>query len=277
MLTKRVMVSFELRDGRAVRLESSERLHQLGDPVELAVRHEDAGADEVVFLDVSTTAEGRRALIEVVQRAAERLHVPLTVGGGIHELADVELALRAGADKVCVNTAAVQRPAMLTEAALRFGSQCIVASVDTRLEKRSVENAMRSSVAAAGLVASTPPAPAWYRVYTHGGSTPTMLDAIAWSTQCAELGAGEVLLTSMDHDEERNGYDLELTGRVVEALSVPVIASGGAGAPEHIRDAFLLAGADAALAPGDADDGRLVELKRFLAEAGVPIRMPAPL
>ena len=274
MLFKRLIVCVELRDGQAVPCAGDSGTESR-DPAELAVAHERAGADEIMFFDLSDTADGRRALLEVVTQTAERLFIPLAVGGGIHEVSDVELALRAGADKVCINTAAVQRPAVLTEAALRFGSHAIVASIDTRVEKRSVENAMRSSVAAAGLVAAGQGTGEWYRVYTHSGSTPTMLDAISWCKQCADLGAGELLLNSIDKDGRRAGYDLELTGRVVEAVNVPVIASGGAATPEHIRDAFLLAGADAALTTGVLQDGRLDigDVKRMLAEAGVPVRL----
>ena len=275
MLFKRLIVCVELRDGRAVHGAASSTSPDSRDPAEQAVALEQAGADEIVFFDFSDTAEGRRALLDAVSRTAEQIFIPLTVGGGIHEVGDVDLALRAGADKVCINTAAVQRPAVLTEAALRFGSHSIVASIDTRVEKRSVENAMRSSVAAAGLVAAGQSTGEWYRVYTHSGSTPTMLDAIAWCKQCADLGAGELLLNSIDQDGQRAGYDLELTGRVVEAVNVPVIASGGAAGPEHIRDAFLLAGADAALTSGMRQDQavEIEKVKRMLAEAGVPVRL----
>lgn len=276
MLNKRVIVCLDVKDGRVVKGVSFQDLRDVGDPVELAMRYEKEGADEIVFLDISASIEGRRTLLEVVQRTAENLFIPLTVGGGIQEVKDVELALRAGADKVSLNSAAVQRPAVLTEAATLFGNQCIVASIDTRLEKRSVEQAIRTTVEAAGLVHEPDLTGDWYRVYTHGGSSATMLDTIQWAKQCADLGAGEILLTSIDRDGQRGGYDLELTARVVETVSVPVIASGGAGTAEHIRDAFTLAGADAVLAAGIYHDGTTTvgEVKRLLASSGVEVRQP---
>lgn len=277
MLTKRVIVCLDVKDGRVVKGVSFEKLRDVGDPVELAVRYEAEGADEIVYLDISASAEGRRTLLDLVRRTAERLFIPLTVGGGIKEVQDVELALRAGADKVSVNTAAVERPAVITEAANLFGSQCVVASIDTRLEKRGLEQAMRSTIEDTGLITATSVTGEWFRVYTHGGTSPTMLDAVEWATQCADLGAGEILLTSIDQDGQRSGYDLELTARVVEAVGVPVIASGGAGTAEHLRDAFLLARADAALAAGMFHDGSTTvgAVKRFLADAGVEVRPPA--
>jgi imidazole glycerol-phosphate synthase subunit HisF len=272
MAYKRIIISIDTRDGE--RTPDASGAARRGDPAELAARMEQAGADEIMFVDVSTSAEGRNALLEMVRRAAARVRVPLTVGGGILDVTDVEAALNAGAAKVSVDSAAVQRPAMITEAAMRFGKERIVASIETRLEKRSVENAMRSSVASTGLVATGTPESDWYRVYTHQGGTATMLDAISWSQQCVQLGAGEILLTSFDRDGSTGGYDLELTARVVEGVSVPVIASGGARTLEHVRDAFLLAGADAAMTVVESAEG-IAELKRTLAAAGVPVRLSA--
>jgi cyclase len=277
MLHKRVIVCLDVRDGRVVKGVQFEGLRDVGDPVELSARYQSEGADEIVFLDISASLEERGTLLDVVRRAAERLFIPLTVGGGINEVSDIALALRAGADKVSVNTAAVQRPELITEASERFGSQCVVASIDARLEKRQVEIAVRTdALAAAG--ESGPPQQSWFRVFTHGGHTATDLDAVAWAQRCAELGAGEILITSIDQDGHRGGYDLELTARVVEAVTVPVIASGGAGSAEHMRDAMLLAGADAALAAGIFHDRvtSVGDVKRILHDAGVPVRMTDP-
>jgi cyclase len=271
VLRKRVIVCLDVRDGEVVKGVKFVDLRQVGDPAELAARYQQEGADEVVFLDISASHEGRKTMHEVVRRTAEQLFVPLTVGGGIDSVDDIGLALRAGADKVCINTAAVGDPALLAEAAERFGRQCIVASIDAKLV-----------VAGGPALANGPAAPtrgrapvaSGYRVYTHGGRTPTELDAVAWARECAGRGAGEILLTAIDRDGGRHGYDLELTRMVVDAVSVPVVASGGAGCAAHLRDAFLVAGADAALAAGIFHD-RIVSIgavKRALAGAGVPVR-----
>ena len=279
MLRKRVIVCLDVRDGRVVKGVSFQDLRDMGDPPELAVRYEQQGADEIVFLDISAAAEGRRTLLDKVQETAQKLFIPLTVGGGITDVSDIALALRAGADKVSINTAAVTRPELITESAQRFGSQCIVASVDARLERRQIELLTHPE-------APRPPtglSPTWFRVFTHGGRQATELDAIEWARRCAELGAGELLITSIDQDGRRAGYDLELTARVVEAVNIPVIASGGAGTAEHVRDAFLLAGADAALLAGILHDGTTTvsALKTYLAAAGIPVRqdpvkLPSP-
>lgn len=281
MLRKRVIVCLDVRDGRVVKGINFEGLQDVGDPVELAQRYETEGADEIVFLDISASTEGRRTLLESVQRTAENLFVPLTVGGGINDVSDIALALRAGADKVSINTAAVTRPELISEAAQRFGSQCIVASIDARLERRQIELLAHSEGPAAPTGSATPST--WFRVFTHGGRNATDLDAVEWARRCAELGAGEVLITSIDQDGRRTGYDLELTARIAEAVKVPVIASGGAGNPEHVRDAFLLAGADAALLAGILHDGSTTvgALKSYLAGAGVdvrqgPLELPQP-
>lgn len=269
MLLNRIIVCLDVRDGRVVKGVSFRDLRDMGDPVELATRYEAEGADEIVFLDISASLEGRRTLLDVVRRTAERLFIPLTVGGGIHEVEDIGYALRAGADKVSVNTVAVKRPDLLSEASRRFGSQCVVASIDARVEKRSIELAVYGEGAA-----SETGGDRWFRVFTHGGQKGTELDAVAWASRCAAMGAGELLVTSIDQDGRRTGYDLELTARVVENVKVPVIASGGAGRAEHMRDAFLLAGANGALAAGIFHDGTttVAEVKRKLAAAGVPVR-----
>lgn len=278
MLRKRVIVCLDVRDGRVVKGVSFKGLRDMGDPVELSERYQEEGADEIVFLDISASREGRTTLLDVVRRTAERLFVPLTVGGGINSVEDIEAALRSGADKVSINTAAVRLPELITQSSQRFGAQCVVASIDARLERRQVEVAMRVDQASTNTTAPAEVEPQrWFRVFTHGGHTGTELDAVAWAEQCASLGAGEILITSIDEDGHRNGFDLELTGRIVEAVGVPVIASGGAGSPQHFVDAFLLAGADAALAAGMFHDGSTTigEVKAVLAAAGIPIRAPA--
>ena len=253
MLTRRIIACLDVTAGRVVKGTRFVGLRDVGDPVELAERYETEGADEVVFLDISATVEGRGTLLEVARRTAERLFVPLTLGGGIRTADDVARALRAGADKVCVNSAAVEHPRVIAESAARFGSQCVVASIDAKREDG-----------------------AW-RVYTHGGRTPTGLDAITWAGECARRGAGEILLTSIDRDGGRDGYDLELTLAVSTAVDVPVIASGGAGGADHIA-AALRAGADAALLAGVLHDGvtTIDALKRELSNRGIPVRPPAP-
>lgn len=262
MLRKRVIVCLDVRDGRVVKGVRFAGLRDVGDPVELAARYQAEGADEVVFLDVSASQEGRRTLLDVVRRTAEQLFVPLTVGGGIRDVDDVGRALRAGADKVSVNSAAAARPELLTEAAARYGRQCVVASIDARAEP-SVEPSSNGN------------GKRRWQVATHGGTRPTGLDAVEWAERCAELGAGEVLLTSIDCDGGRDGFDLELTSRVTTAVDVPVIASGGAGTAEHFRDAFVVARADAALAAGIFHEGitSVGAVKRALCEAGVPVRL----
>lgn len=260
MLRKRIIVCLDVRYGEVVKGVKFEDLRHVGDPAQLAARYQREGADEVVFLDISASHEGRKTMLDAVRRTAEQLFVPLTVGGGIDSVDDIARALRAGADKVSINSAAVSNPALLTEAAERFGSQCVVASIDAKLETGSGE---------------LPPTPSGYRVFTHGGRTPTQLDAVEWAQRCAALGAGEILLTAIENDGGRDGYDLEITRAVVNAVSVPVVASGGAGNSDHIRDALLLGNADAALAAGIFHDEvvSIGEVKAKLAAAAVPVRL----
>jgi cyclase len=250
MLTRRLIVCLDVKGGRVVKGVQFEGLRDVGDPVELARRYEEEGADEVTFLDISASAEERGTLWELVQRTAERLFIPLTVGGGVRTVDDVGRALRAGADKVSINSAAVANPALLTACAERFGAQCVVASIDAKREDGR------------------------WRVYTHGGRKPTDLDAVAWARDCVARGAGEVLLTSIDRDGARSGYDLELTRAVADAVDVPVIASGGAGSAEHVRDALTRGGADAALVAGILHDGvtTVGSIKSLLREGGLHIR-----
>src|SRR5690349_21751118 len=223
MVTRRLIVCLDVKGGRVVKGVQFESLRDVGDPVELAARYESAGADEIVYLDISASAEERATLLDLARRTAERLFIPLTIGGGVRSADDVGRALRAGADKVSINSAAIERPEVLTESADRFGAQCVVASIDARRDGQE------------------------WRVYSRGGRTATPLEAVSWARECATRGAGEILLTSIDRDGARSGYDLDLTRAVASAVDVPVIASGGAGTAAHVRDAFLKGGADAAL------------------------------
>jgi len=253
VLTRRLIACLDVRGGRVVKGTRFVGLRDVGDPVELAARYEAQGADEIVFLDISATPDERATALDVVRRTAERLFVPLTLGGGIRTVEDVARALRAGADKVSVNTAAVERPALLGEAAARFGAQCVVASIDAKREDGG------------------------WKVWTHGGRTRTPLDAVGWARDCVRHGAGELLLTSIDADGGRDGYDLALTRAVSEAVAVPVIASGGAGHAAHLVDAIVAGGADAVLLAGILHDGLvdLATLKRAMLDAGLPIRRTA--
>jgi len=247
MLRKRIIVCLDVDGGRVVKGVSFRDLRDVGDPVSLAARYEAEGADEIVFLDIAASVENRRTLLEVVKATAERLFIPLTVGGGIHSIDDIHAALRSGADKVTLNTAAVLDPALVSAAADRFGCQCIVVSIDA----------------------------AERRVHTHGGRRATPLDAVEWATRCAALGAGEILMTSIDRDGRRAGYDLELTRATVDAVRVPVIASGGAGQASHLAGALAAGGADAALAAGIFHDGTttVAAVKRALFDAGIAVRL----
>ena len=250
-LTRRVIACLDVTRGRVVKGVGFVDLRDVGDPVELAERDERDGADEIVFLDISASADARHTLLDLAERTAARLFIPLTIGGGVRTADDVGRALRAGADKVSINSAAVERPAILTESADRFGSQCVVASIDA---KRSGDGR--------------------WQVYVRGGRQPTGLDALEWATECVERGAGEILLTSIDRDGARSGYDIELTSMVSSAVTVPVIASGGAGAPRDVVDVLAVSGADAALVAGILHDGvaSLRDIKRALTDAGVAVR-----
>lgn len=266
MLRPRVIVCLDVQDGRVVKGTNFRGLRDVGDPVELAARYEAEGADEIVFLDISASHEGRGTLLDTVRRTAEVLFIPLTVGGGVRSEHDMNALLRAGADKVSVNSGAVRDPEVLTRGADLFGSQCVVASIDAlRVEAGTP----------LGDAADSPRAPraGWYH-HTHGGRTPTPLEAVAWARRCADLGAGEILLTSMDRDGVRTGYDLELTRAVAEAVDVPVIASGGAGRAEHLRDGFVEGKAAAVLVAGILHDGLTTvgALKSALAGWGIPVR-----
>jgi cyclase len=250
MLARRVVVCLDVKDGRVVKGTKFVDLRDIGDPVALAAHYEREGADEIVFLDISASAEGRGTLLDVARRTAERLFVPLTIGGGIRTADDVGRVLRAGADKVSINSAAVARPEVLTEAAARFGSQCVVASIDAKRD-------------AAG-----------WRVYVTGGREATALDAVAWAVECVRRGAGEILLTSIDRDGARSGYDLELTRAVADAVDVPVVASGGAGNAGHVCEVLERGHAEAALLAGVLHDGvtTIRVIKDMMRAARLPVR-----
>ena len=247
---RRLIACLDVRGDRVVKGTRFVDLRDVGDAVECAARYAAEGADEITLLDISASVEERGLMTRVVTAAAERLFVPLTVGGGIRSVDDVARALHAGADKVSINSALVECPGLVEAAAARFGRQCVVASIDARRDG------------------------ATWRVVTRGGSTATGLDAIEWAAQCAARGAGEILITSMDRDGGRDGYDLALTRAVAAAVGVPVVASGGAGCAAHIRDALAPGGADAALVAGILHDGvtTIADLKSALLRDGVPVR-----
>jgi len=253
MLTKRIIPCLDVKDGRVVKGVNFLNLRDAGDPVETAAIYSAAGADEVVFLDITASHERRKAILKVVVRTAEQVFIPLTVGGGIRDSEDIRLLLKSGADKVSINTAAVENPGLVKKASEEFGSQCIVVAIDAKRKT---------------------PEPGW-GVYTYGGKKQPELDALKWAKKAESLGAGEILLTSMDRDGTNNGYDLELTRAVSEAVNIPVIASGGAGSPKHLYDAFVEGKADAALAASIFHYGKysVKETKRYLREKGVAVRM----
>lgn len=259
MLARRIIPCLDVKDGRVVKGVNFLHLRDAGDPVELAARYDAMGADELVFLDITASHERRDLIVEIAARVAEQVFIPFTVGGGIRTVEDFRNILRAGADKVAVNTAAIQRPQIITEAAEQFGSQCVVVAIDPK----------RAGSCADG-------SPRW-EVFIHGGRTATGVDALEWAERCAELGAGEILLTSMDRDGTQIGYDLELTKAVVSRVGIPVIASGGAGTPQHCLDAVTTGQADAALIASVVHDGHYTinEIKAFLADRGVCVRQTA--
>ena len=252
MLTKRIIPCLDVKEGRVVKGIQFVGLRDAGDPVELAAFYDEQGADELVFLDISASHEGRETMVEVVEQVAGKLAIPFTVGGGINALSDMKRVLRAGADKVSVNTAALLRPELITEGADYFGSQCIVCAIDAKYDEELGS----------------------WRVFTHGGRKPTEWEVVAWAKEAVARGAGEILLTSMDKDGEKSGFNKALTKAVSEAVSVPVIASGGAGNKEHFYDVFHEAKADAALAASifHYKETSVAEVKAYLKEKGVEVR-----
>jgi cyclase len=252
VLAKRIIPCLDVKDGRVVKGINFVNLQDAGDPVEAAEIYDGQGADELTFLDITASHENRRIIVDVVHRTAQRIFMPLTVGGGINSTDDIRALLRAGADKVSINTAAVRRPDFVREAAEMFGSQCIVVAIDAK---------------------RVPTAAGW-EVFTHGGRRPTGVEAIAWAEQVAVLGAGEILLTSMDRDGTRSGYDLELTRRIVDAVDIPVVASGGVGTLEHLYHGLTTGGADAVLAASIFHFGEysIADVKTYLRDHGVVVR-----
>ncbi|MGQ0521026.1 MAG: imidazole glycerol phosphate synthase subunit HisF [Actinomycetota bacterium] len=252
MRSVRIIPCLDVDAGRVVKGVRFVDLRDAGDPAELAARYDEAGADEIVFLDITASSDARATMVDVVRRTAEQVFIPLTVGGGVRTVDDARRLLRAGADKVGVNTAAVARPQLVTELAAEFGAQCVVVAIDARRR----------------------PEGGGFEVYTHGGRTPTGLDAVAWAAECERLGAGEILLTSMDRDGTRHGFDLGLTRAVVGACNLPVVASGGVGTLDHLVEGATEGGADAVLAASVFHFGEYTirQAKQHLAAAGVMVR-----
>lgn len=252
MITKRIIPCLDVKEGRVVKGVQFVSLRDAGDPVELAAFYDEEGADELVFLDISASHEGRETMVDVVEQVASKLAIPFTVGGGINSLEDMKRILRAGADKVSLNTAAVKRPELITEGANYFGTQCIVVAIDAKYDEELGS----------------------WRIYTHGGRTPTEREVIEWAQEAVSRGAGEILLTSMDQDGEKKGFDNALTKAVSEAVTVPVIASGGAGNSEHFKDTFIDGKADAALAASifHYKETSVKAVKDYLKEEGVNVR-----
>jgi len=296
-LTKRIVPCLDVDAGRVVKGVRFVNLRDAGDPVELAARYDAEGADELVFLDITASHEGRDLILEVASRTAESVFIPLTIGGGVRTVADVSRLLGAGADKVAINTAAVERPMLVKEAAEEFGSQAIVVAIDARRKERlggaddraslpttqnGLEEGAGSAAASAGGAGGKQEGrgDATWEVFVQGGRIPAGLDAVRWAQRACELGAGEILLTSMDADGTTTGYDLELTRAVSDAVPVPVIASGGAGRPEHLADALdpSIGGAEAALAASVFHFGTfsVAEAKQAVAARGLPVRIPRP-
>ena len=251
-IVARVIPCLDVTNGRVVKGVNFVDLRDAGDPVELAAKYDQQGADELVFLDITASSDGRQTMIDVVSRTAEEVFIPFTVGGGIREVSDARAMLRAGADKVSVNTAAVQRPELISDIAAEFGAQCVVCAIDAKWN--ADENR--------------------WKVFLHGGRTPTELDAVQWATRAVELGAGEILLTSMDRDGTRDGFDISLTKAVSTAVSVPVIASGGVGTLDHLADGVVLGGATGVLAASIFHFGEhtIAEAKDAMTSRGVRVR-----
>lgn len=261
MRNARLIPCLDVTDGRVVKGVQFVDLVDSGDPVELASRYDAQGADEVIFLDITASSDGRKTMLSIVQRTAEKVFIPFTVGGGVRSVDDARAILRAGADKVAVNTAALARPELIYEISQAFGAQCVVVAIDAR-ERRVYGGARVQSGDKS------------WEVYTHGGRTPTDIDVIEWAKKASELGAGEILLTSMDRDGTRDGFDLELTRAVVDSVSVPVIASGGVGKLDHLVDGVLIGGADAVLAASifHTAEFTIAEAKFYMTQHGVQLR-----
>ncbi len=270
MLAKRIIpcldVTLDASGARVVKGVEFVNLRHAGDPVELAKRYDEEGADELVFLDITASPEGRRTMIDVIERTAEQVFIPFTVGGGIKSVEDINAILSAGADKVSINTAAVKDPGLVREAADIFGSQCIVVAIDCR---RNFDLSRGKNI-----IELEDGSKAWYEVVIYGGRRPTGIDAVEWAKKVEKLGAGEILLTSMNRDGTKDGYDIPITRRISEEVSIPVIASGGAGKVEHFYEGFVEGKADACLAASifHFREISIAEIKEYLAARGVPVR-----
>ena len=253
MFTKRIIPCLDVNDGRVVKGVNFVNLRDAGDPVEVAAEYDKAGADEVVFLDITASSDKRGTVVDLVRRVAEKVFIPFTVGGGIRTVEDFRAVLREGADKISVNSAAIDNPMLIADAAEKFGSQCVVVAIDA---KRRADGS-------------------GWNIYKHGGRIDTGIDALEWADKVYKLGCGEILLTSMDCDGVKNGYDIELTKAISGLVPIPVIASGGAGAKEHFYDALTEGGADAALAASlfHYKELEIMDLKKYLSEKGVPVRL----
>jgi len=266
VLAKRIIPCLDVDHGRVVKGINFVNLRDAGNPVELGKRYSDEGADELVFLDITASPEKRDILKDIVRSVAAELNIPFTVGGGIRSVEDARVVLCNGADKVSVNTAAVENPPLIRRLSETFGRQCIVVAIDAKRRYDACEGKV---------TVKTDKGSCWFEVYTYGGRKPTGIDALKWAEKAAELGAGEFLVTSMDKDGTEDGYDLELTRSIVERVNVPIIASGGAGKPEHFLEAFVVGKADAALAASVFHYNKypVSVVKRFIAEKGVPVRL----
>ena len=273
MLTKRIIpcldVTLDDAGGTVVKGVEFVDLRKAGDPVELAKRYNQQGADELVFLDITASHEGRATMIDVIERTANEVFIPLTVGGGIASVGEVRQILRAGADKVGINTAAVKNPKIIKEASEIFGSQCIVTAIDCKRNGNIKDNPDKT------IITLEDGTPAWYEVVIYGGRQPTGIDAVQWAEKVEELGSGEILLTSMDRDGTYDGFDIPITKTISEALEIPVIASGGVGNPEHIYEGFTDGKADAALAASifHFSEYTVDDVKKYLQDKGIPVRL----
>ena len=273
MLTKRIIPCLDVDAGRVVKGTSFVNIRDAGDPAELAALYDQAGGDELVFLDITASADSRNTMVDVVQRVSEQVFIPLTVGGGIRTLEDMRRMLNAGADKVSINTAAINNPEVISNGAAQFGSQCIVVAIDAkRVHPEEIQGRNESSPSVDPSIALDDTS--GWEVYTHGGRNPTGIDAVKWAIQAVERGSGEILLTSMDADGQLTGYDLGLTAAISGAVPVPVIASGGAGTLEHLYDALDQGQADAVLAASIFHYGTytISQAKEYLDSRGIPVR-----
>ncbi|EHP89681.1 imidazole glycerol phosphate synthase subunit HisF [Methanotorris formicicus] len=274
MLTKRIIPCLDIKDGRVVKGTRFLNLRDAGDPVELSKVYDEQGADEIVFLDITASYEKRDILIDLVERTAEQVFIPLTVGGGVKSVEDFRRILRAGADKISVNTAAVKNPNLVKEAADIFGSQCVVVAIDAKRHYVN-EGDLEKEENQDKYIVKTENGYCWFEVYIYGGRKGTGIDAVQWAKKVEELGAGEILLTSMDADGTKNGYDLLLTKAISENTKLPVIASGGCGNAQHVYEAFKFGKADAALMASILHYGEYTveEIKLYLKERGIPVRL----